>query len=66
MTQARKIRTSRNLTLEQVAPSAGISVKTLQKFEKGMTVSQTTIEALADYYAVSTDELLGRTPASKA
>lgn len=61
MTQARKIRIGKKLTLEQVAPSAGISVKTLQKFEKGQTVSQTTIEALADYYKVSTDYLLGRT-----
>ena len=60
MSEARKIRQERSLTLEQVAPSAGISVKTLQKFEKGCKVSQSTIEALADFYEVSTDKLLGR------
>ena len=65
MTQARSIRLEKQLTLEQVAPKAGISVKTLQKFEKGQTVNQTTIEALADFYKVTTDHLLGRTDARK-
>ena len=65
MTQARSIRLEKQLALEQVAPKAGISVKTLQKFEKGQTVNQTTIEALADFYKVTTDHLLGRTDARK-
>ena len=56
-----KLRTERNVTQAEIARQTGISLRAYQLYEYGKqepTVSK--LLALADFYQVSTDELLGR------
>ena len=55
------LRTDRGLTQETVAAALGISPKTLSKWENGASEPELPLLcALADYYGVSVDTLLGR------
>lgn len=55
------LRTDRGLTQETVAAALGISPKTLSKWENGTSEPELSLLcALADYYGVSVDRLLGR------
>ncbi len=55
------LRTEAGLTQETVAAALGISPKTLSKWENGASEPELSLLcALADYYGVSADRLLGR------
>lgn len=57
----RLIRASRNLTQKQVADGIGIAEQAYQRYEYGKTVpSALVLIALADYFDVSLDYLVGR------
>jgi len=60
VTAAKSIREDRRLTQEDVIKATGLSLKTVSNFENGNPAHGTTIEKLADFYGVTTDELLGR------
>ena len=58
----KELRRKRGLSQESAAVAIGISVKSLSDYENKKTQPSTkTLEALADFYGVTTDELLGRT-----
>ena len=58
----KQIREENNLTQKQVAEGSGIPLRTYQRYENGeREPSISTLIALADYFKVSTDYLLGRT-----
>ncbi len=56
--QIRKLRQSRGITQQQCADDLGISIRTLQRYEKGETENLTFFVKLADYLNVSLDTLL--------
>ena len=57
------LRTKSNLTQEAVATGAGLSLRAYQNYERGLREPKmTAIIALADFYNISTDELLCRNP----
>lgn len=59
--QFKKVRTSLNLTQKQVADGIGIKEQAYQRYEYGRTVpSALILIALADYFEVSLDYLVGR------
>ena len=61
------LRTDRGLTQETVAAALGISPKTLSKWENGASEPELSLLcALADYYGVSVDRLLGRKDCEKS
>ncbi len=61
------LRTDRGLTQETVAAALGISPKTLSKWENGASEPELSLLcALADYYSVSVDRLLGRVTIEKS
>lgn len=59
--QFKKLRLERNLTQKQVADGLGIAEQAYQRYEYGkITPSATVLIALADFYNVSLDYLVGR------
>lgn len=61
------LRTDRGLTQDTVAAALGISPKTLSKWENGASEPELSLLcALADYYGVSVDRLLGRADTEKS
>lgn len=59
----RKFRESKNLFLEQMAPLVNMTTSKLSRLETGKTsVIIEDAEILADFFAVSLDELFGRQP----
>ncbi|MBC3938551.1 XRE family transcriptional regulator [Anaerotruncus massiliensis (ex Liu et al. 2021)] len=60
-TQFKKIRVEKNLTQKQVADGIGVAEQAYQRYEYGKTVpSALVLIALADYFDVSLDYLVGR------
>lgn len=59
--QFKKLRLERTLTQKQVADGLGIAEQAYQRYEYGkITPSATVLIALADFYNVSLDYLVGR------
>lgn len=59
--QFKKIRIERNLTQKQVADGIGVAEQAYQRYEYGRTVpSALVLLALAGYFDVSLDYLVGR------
>lgn len=59
--QFKKVRQERNLTQKQVADGIGVAEQAYQRYEYGRTVpSALVLIALADYFDVSLDYLVGR------
>lgn len=59
--QFKKVRLESNLTQKQVAAALGITEQAYQRYEYGKTVpSALVLIALADYFDVSLDYLVGR------
>lgn len=57
-----KLRRQKRLTQEQLADILGIGRDTMGRYEAEITdMKVTTLEALADYFNVTTDYVLGRT-----
>ena len=60
--QFKKVRTEMGLTQKQVADGIGIAEQAYQRYEYGRTIpSALVLIALADYFNVSLDYLVGRT-----
>lgn len=56
------LRKNRNVTQEELAAQLGVTATAVSKWEKGYTLPDVLmLWALADYFHVTTDELLGRT-----
>jgi len=48
---------------QEVADGAGLSLRAYQNYERGLREPQlTALTALADFYGISVDELIGHTP----
>ncbi len=59
----RKLRKARNLSQETLSAQLGIAYRTYGSWERGEREPDfQTLCAIADYFGVSTDELLGRAP----
>lgn len=59
--QFKKVRTEMGLTQKQVADGIGIAEQAYQRYEYGRTIpSALVLIALADYFDVSLDYLVGR------
>ena len=57
----KKLRSSKDLTIQEVAEKSGVSYSAYQKYELGIReIGAKSLEKLADFYGVSTDYLLGR------
>ena len=57
----KKVRTEKGFTQKQVADGLGIAEQAYQRYEYGRTVpSATVLIALADFFDVSLDYLVGR------
>jgi transcriptional regulator with XRE-family HTH domain len=62
MERLRKSRESRNLLQKDVARCSGLSEKGYQNYERGIRKPNAdTLTAIADYFDVSVDYLIGRT-----
>ena len=61
-TPARTLREKRGVTQREVANAVGVTERTLQTIESSSDYSPSgrVIKALADFYCVSTDVILGR------
>ena len=60
----RELRTQKKLTQSEIAERIGLKTNTYQSYEHGSAEpSCSTLKALADFYGVTTDYLLGREPA---
>lgn len=58
----RGLRIGRNIMAKTMADTLGISYRNYQRYERGeMDTPSSKLLALADYFNVSTDYLLGRT-----
>lgn len=58
----RGLRTSKNIMAKSMADNLGISYRNYQRYERGeMDTPSSKLIALADFFNVSTDYLLGRT-----
>lgn len=56
-----ELRKQKNVTQEELAAELGVTAAAVSKWEKGYTLPDILMLcALADYFAVTTDELLGR------
>ncbi len=56
-----KLRLSHELSQQEAADGAGIALRTYQYYERGQREpALTTLVALADFYDLSLDELVGR------
>lgn len=63
-TNLRMYRARLNLTQEEVADGIGVTQDALSRYEQGKRVPAfPTVVKIADYFHVSTDELVGRTTA---
>jgi two-component system, chemotaxis family, chemotaxis protein CheY len=61
-----ELRKSKNMTQEKLASEVGVSVAAVSKWETGNSVPEILmICSIADFFDVSTDELLGRTKTKK-
>lgn len=59
----KQIRKQRNISAKEVAEGCNMSVGVYQKYESGeRNLGVPALKALADFYGVSTDYLLGREP----
>ena len=59
--QIKELRTSRNLLQQTLADELGLSLRGYQRYERGeREPSASTLVALADYFNVSLDYLVGR------
>lgn len=57
----KKLRSSKDLTIQEVAERSGVSYSAYQKYELGIReIGAKSLEKLADFYGVSTDYILGR------
>lgn len=57
-----ELKTSKNLMQKEIAEGSGVPLRTYQRYENGeREPSASIIVALADFFNVSTDYLLGRT-----
>lgn len=57
----KELRQSKNMTLEELANEIGTTKSTISRYENGMRQpKQDILEAIADFFNVSTDYLLGR------
>ena len=60
------LRRNRNVTQEELAAELGVTAAAVSKWENGYTLPDILMLcALADYFQVTTDELLGRNPKTK-
>lgn len=66
MTREQRIRFDKGLTVTAVAEGAGLSRKTVRRFESGAPVNAPVAKALADFYEITLDELLGIDPEQEA
>ena len=58
-----ELRKKKNVTQEELAAELGVTAAAVSKWEKGYTLPDILMLcALADYFQVTTDELLGRKP----
>ena len=58
----KELRQSKKMTLEELANEIGTTKSTISRYENGMRQpKQDILEAIADFFNVSTDYLLGRT-----
>lgn len=63
MKSLKNLRKKRNLTQKDVADAIGITFQTYSYYETGRTKpTPETLCKLADFFGVTVDELLGRTP----
>ena len=61
-----QLRKEKNITQEALAAELGVTAAAVSKWEKGYTLPDILMLcALADYFSVTTDALLGRTAAKK-
>ena len=61
-----ELRKQKNIKQEELAAELGVTAAAVSKWENGYTLPDILMLcALADYFAVTTDELLGRNQASK-
>jgi len=61
----KKLRSSKDLTIQEVAEKSGVSYSAYQKYELGIReIGAKSLEKLADFYGVSTDYILGRPDAT--
>lgn len=61
-----ELRRQKNVTQEELAAELGVTATAVSKWENGYTLPDILMLcALADFYAVTTDELLGRTKEPK-
>ena len=56
--QIKELRQSRGISQQKCADDLGISIRTLQRYEKGETENLTHFVKLADYLQVELDDLL--------
>lgn len=56
----RDLRKKRGITQQECAEAIGISVRTLQRYEKGETENLTIFLKIADYLKVDINKLLGK------
>ena len=62
----KRMRRKRNLTQEEMAAHLGISFQSVSKWERGDGYPDITmLPALANYFGISVDELLGMSEISK-
>ena len=62
-TQICALRRTRQITQEQLAAELGVTAAAVSKWEHGYTLPDILMLcALADYFEVTTDEMLGRSP----
>ena len=58
----RELRKKRGVTQKQVTTATSLDVRNYQRLEARSKPAYDTLIALADYFAVSLDELVGRAP----
>ncbi len=59
--QLLQLRLDQHLTQPEVAAAVGLSLRAYQNYERGLREPKTTVLiALADFYDISLDELVGR------
>lgn len=57
------LRDNRNITQDKLAKDLGVSELTIQNYETGKSIPRVVFLCkLADYFEVSTDQLVGREP----
>lgn len=56
-----EIRKERNLTRQEVSQALGVSQQAIYNAERNQQISKDLLIALADFFCVTTDSILGRT-----